>query len=243
MKKRLLLFTFLFCVFSVHAQFFTELSLMTPHYYPGEIYFKDGHQESYDEAELPRVDKSNLHVKKHKGDKKRVTIEAIDIVKIKIWHRNFPDKAHELYYLYAQKALMNDDNQWGVPIAASEWGVVYQCEMNYEIDKNTGDLNVVKFVGGNTADTPTLYYLLRPNWPKAQLVSVNGLWALKKKVAKLFAENSDISKRIKNGSLELSDIQYILDEMAGGKNQGLLEIMTKDSIVQPSQNGVGGDDE
>ena len=243
MKKRLSLLISLFCVFSLHAQFFTQMSLMTPHYYPGEIYFKDGHHEAYDEVELPRVGKSNLDVKKHKEDKKRETIEAIDIIGIKIWHSDFPDKAHTLYYVYAQKALMHDDNQWGIPIAASAWGVVYQCEMNYEIDKKTGDMNVIKFVGGNAPDTPTLYYLVRPNWTQAQLVIVSGIWALKKKVAKLFADNPTISKGIKSGNLKPDDIQYILDEMAGGKSQDIPAMIPTDPIVQPAQNGVGGDDE
>ena len=33
------------------------MSLLTPHYYPGEVYFKDGHVEEYAELELPRVGK------------------------------------------------------------------------------------------------------------------------------------------------------------------------------------------
>ena len=62
------------------AQFIQQMSLMTPHYYPGEVYFADGHSETFYEVELPRVAKSNLDVRKSPEDKKRTTIEGTDIV-------------------------------------------------------------------------------------------------------------------------------------------------------------------
>ena len=148
MKKRLL---FILCVLvvsmTVQAQFIAQMSLLTPHYYPGEVYFTDGHHEAFDEIELPRVGKSKLGVKKNAADKNHVDIEAADIVGIKIWHKNFPDKVHVLYYVYARKSYMQSEHQWGNPIYANAWGVLFQCEQNYQMDKKTGDLDFVKFVG------------------------------------------------------------------------------------------------
>ena len=183
-------------VAALHAQFITQMSLLTPHYYPGEVFFKDGHSEEFAELELPRVGKSKLGAKKNAEDKGHIDIEAADIIGIKIWHKDFPDKKHVLYYVHARKSMMQNEHQWGNPVMGSAWGVVFQCEMNYQMDKKTGDLNFIKFVGGNGPDTPTLYYLVRPEWEQAELVLFNGAFPPKMKLAKLFAENEEIATAI-----------------------------------------------
>lgn len=256
MKKRfLLVLTSLFVCVAIHAQFFTQMSLLTPHYYPGEVYFKDGHVEEFAELELPRVGKSKLGVKKNAADKGHVDVEAADIIGIKIWHKNFPDKVHVLYYVHARKSYMQNEHQWGNPVMGSAWGVVFQCEQNYQMDKKTGDLTFVKFVGGNAPDTPTLYYLVRPGWEQAELVLFNGGFLQKKKSAELFAENEEIATAIKKGKLGGSDMQYILDEMAGGNKAEIPVIIIPETDSAPEakaipevktdsvSNGVVGDDE
>lgn len=245
MKKRLL---FIVCVLFVNiagqAQFITQMSLMAPHYYPGEVYFKDGHNEAFDEIELPRVGKSKLGVKKNASDKSRTSIEAIDIVSIKIWHKDFPDKPHTLYYVNARASMMQSEHQWGNPVMGSAWGIVFQCEQNYRIDKKTGDLDFIKFVGGNGPDTPTLFYLLRKGWDQAELVMFNGSFmAMKKTAAKLFAEKPEIAEAIKKGKLKGSDMQFILDEMAGGKPIDEPALAFPETQTDSVSNGVVGDDE
>ena len=164
MKKRffLVLAAVFFASVALHAQFIAQMSLLTPHYYPGEVYFKDGHSEEFAELELPRVGKSKLGAKKNAEDKGHIDIQAADIIGIKIWHKDFPDKKHVLYYIHARKSFMQSEHQWGNPVMGSAWGVIFECEQNYQMDKKTGDLNFIKFVGGNGPDTPTLYYLVRP---------------------------------------------------------------------------------
>lgn len=218
MKKLHVILFFLFIGMSMlQAQFIAKMDILTPHYYPGEIYFKDGHYEAFAEVELPRMGKSKLGVKKMGTEKTHTKIDAATIVGIKIWHKDFPDKTNVLYYVPAKKALMQNEHQWGVPFMESAWGVIFLCEQNYKIDKRTGDLDIVKFVGGSYPDTPTLYYLLREGWDKAELVIFNTDFAVRKKVAGLFADNKEISTAIKNGKLKPSDMQYILDEMAGNQ--------------------------
>ena len=244
MKKRfLLVLAAFFASVALHAQF-AQLTLLTPHYYPGEVYFVDGHSEEYAEVELPRVGKGKLGVKKNAGDKGHTDIDAANIVGIKIWHKNFPDKKHVLYYVHARKSMMQSEHQWGNPVMGSAWGVIFQCEMYYQIDKKTGDLYFVKFRGGNGPDTPTLYYLVRPELELAELAMVNGSFmAMKKAAAKLFAENEEIATAIKKGKLKGSDMQYILDEMAGGKKaEEPLKIIPEIKTDSVS-NGVVGDDE
>ena len=244
MKKRVILFTlFLFACIAVRAQFIAQMSLMTPHYYPGEVLFKDGHHEEFVEVELPRVGKSKLGVKKYADEKKHTDIEAADIIGIKIWHKDFPDKQHVLYYVHARKSMMQSEHQWGNPVMGSAWGIVFQCEQNYQMDKKTGDLNFIKFVGGNAPDTPTLYYLVRPDWDKAELLLVNGMFAKKKRVAEFFAEKEEIATAIKKGKLKGSDMQYILDEMAGGKKTEEPAKIIPEIKTDSVSNGVVGDDE
>ena len=230
MKKRfLLVLATLFACVALHAQFFTQMNLLTPHYYPGEVFFKDGHSEEFAELELPRVGKSKLGVKKNAEDKGHIDIEAADIIGIKIWHKDFPDKKHVLYYN---------------PIMGSAWGVIFECEHNYQMDKKTGDLNFIKFVGGNGPDTPTLYYLVRPELELAELAMVNGSFmAMKKAAAKLFAEKEEIATAIKKGKLKGSDMQYILDEMAGGKKTEEPAKIIPEIKTDSVSNGVVGDDE
>lgn len=261
MRKRfLLVLAAFFASVALHAQF-AQLSLLTPHYYPGEVYFKDGHVEEFAELELPRVGKHKLGVKKNSDDKGHTDIDAADIIGIKIWHKNFPDKQHVLYYIHARKSYMQSDHQWGNPIMGSAWGVVFQCEQNYQMNKKTGDLDFVKFVGGNAPDTPTLFYLVRPEWEQAELVLFNGGFPQKKKSAELFAENAEIAAAVKNGKLKGSDMQYILDEMAGGKKAGIPVTLIPETETNPEtktapeaeakpetktdsvSNGVAGDDE
>ncbi len=220
MKKRIILSLIISWLLnlSVQAQFFARMNMMTPHYYPGEVYFKDGHQDTYAEVELPRVGKSALSVRKNADDKKRTDIEAIDIVGIKFWHKDFPDSTHMLYYVHAKTALMQNEHQWGFPIIDNAWGTLFQCEQYYEIDDN-GEMNCVKLVGGSYPDTPTLFYLKRPEWDEAQMIIFGGDFALKKKVAKFFQENAQIAKGIKSGKLKPSDIRYIMDTMAEGKTE------------------------
>ncbi len=210
MKKLTVTLLMLLIGFTVQAQF-AEISLMVPHYYPGEVYFNDGHTETYDEVELPRTGKSKIGVKNN-GDKKRHDIDASDIAGIKIWHKDFPDKAHLLYYVYAKKIMGLSAHQWGTPIAASSWGVCYQCEMNYKIDKATGDLLFVKLTSSDGSETPTVYYVWRRGAEQAVLFSIND--AIPKKAAESFEENQTIYDGIRKGTLNFDDMQYILDEMA-----------------------------
>lgn len=244
MKKRfLLVLAAVFASVALHAQFITQMNLLTPHYYPGEVFFKGGHSEEFAELELPRVGKSKLGAKKNVEDKGHIDIEAADIIGIKIWHKDFPDKKHVLYYVHANKALLQSDHQWGNPIMGSAWGVIFECEQNYQVDKKTGDLNFIKFAGGNASDTPTLYYLVRPDWDKAELLLMNSEFAQKKRVAEFFAEKEEIATAIKKGKLKGSDMQYILDEMAGGKKAEEPSKIIPEIKTESVSNGVVGDDE
>lgn len=245
MKKRLILFAALMMAsIAIHAQFIAQMSLMTPHYYPGEVYFKDGHHEAFAEVELPRVGKSKLGVKKNADEKGHTDIEAADIISIKIWHKDFPDKSHILYYVNARKMMMQSEHQWGNPIVGSAWGIVFQCEQNYRIDKKNGELDVIKFAGGNGPDTPTLYYLVRKELDQGELVMWNGSFnGLTKHVMKLFAENEEIANGIKKGKLKGSDMQYILDVMAGGEKAVEPTIAISEVQTDSTSNGVVGDDE
>ena len=245
MKTRFFLFAALLLTsFAIKAQMFTAINLMTPHYYPGEIYFTDGHHEEFAEIELPQSGKSKLGVKKNVDDKKYTDIKAIDIIGIRIWHKDFPDKPHTLYYIHAKKTMMQSEHQWGNPVVGSAWGVVFQCDIHYQLDTKTGEMEVVKFVGGTSPNTPTIYYLVRKEWELAELVLWNGSFDyIKNKVAGLFAENKDIATAIKKGDLKGSDMQYILDEMAGGKKAAEPIMMIPEVKTDSVTNGVVGDDE
>ena len=83
---------------------------------------------------------------------------------------------------------------------------------------------------------------------------------MKKAAAKLFAENEEIATAIKKGKLKGSDMQYILDEMAGDKKAEMpVKVIPEEEAAPASKavsekavpetktdsvsNGVVGDDE
>lgn len=241
-KKILFLLTFLSFSMISYAQLFTQIKLHTPHYYPGEIYFINGHSESFDEVELPMTWKNSIKVKKNSDDKKHTEIPAENIVAIKLWHKNFANKAHVLHYVAAKKVGALSPHQWGFPIMKSEWGVLYQCEQYYEIKNKTGDLQAVILTSSNSS-TPTPYYMKKWDWEFAELIGVDGEFYRKKKVAKLFAESEKIAEDIAKGQLRLYDMQYILDQMEitskRVKENTSAPTLTTDSV----KNGQIGDDE
>ncbi len=265
MKTRfLLVIVAVFASVTLHAQFVAQMVMRAPHYYPGEVYFVDGHSEEYAEIELPQVGKGKLGIKKNAGDKGHTELDADNIVGVKIWHKDFPDKKHVLYHVHAQKVGLQSEHQWGNPDMGSDWGVIFRCEMNYQIEKKTGDLKYVKFVGGTGPQTPSLFYLVRPDKELADLVLVNGIITidLRKKVSLLFEEKPEIAAAIKKGKLyTYNDMQYILDEMASGqKTETALKLIPEEQTVTGEEantndrishktitdsisNGVVGDDE
>lgn len=241
---------------SANAQFVKQMQLMTPHYYPGIVYFHDGHSEEFFELELPRVGKGKLAVKKSADEKTHTDIDAADIVGIKIWHRNFPDKAAVLYYVHSKKELLQDEHQWGRPVAGSNWGMLFLCDKNYEINKKTGDFYAMKQVDEYNC-TNSLYFLKAESWDVARVLIVDNISAFntkherhrmqfalgKKKAAELFKENAKIYEGIKSGDINADDMQYVLDEMAGGKKAEMpIEAQPQDQ-TEPASNGEVGDDE
>ena len=67
--------------------------------------------------------------------------------------------------------------------------------------------------------------------------------AMKKTAAKLFAEKPEIAEAIKKGKLKGSDMQFILDEMAGGKPIDEPALAFPETQTDSVSNGVVGDDE
>lgn len=252
MKKGLVLIVAMLMSMAVCAQFgqFKQMSLLTPHYYPGEVYFVDGTHESYYEVELPRFGHDKISVKAQKEDKKRTVLDAANIVAVKFWHPKFPDKVHELYYVDAQKMVQYQCDLWGNPIGGNSWGVIYKCECYYEINKKTGELEFVKFIDQYGNETPTAYLVKRTNMQKADpIITVcrkKAKWYPDKKdVAEVFSENAEIYEGIKSGTLKPEDLQFIMETMAGGKADETPSETPAEPTVEAEHttNGEVGDDE
>lgn len=240
---------------SAFSQFFGPSVVFKPQYYPGEVYFLDGHAEEFDEIEMPQAGKNRLTVKKNASSKKRTEIDAADIVGIKVWHKDFPDKTNILYYVHSKKELLQNTHQWGFPVAASAWGVLYKCYKLYEINDRTGEANGILIFDNNQSSI--FYYLKRPNWNEAHLLIMDDITYFfkekvktkfplgKKKAAEYFKENPRIYEGILSGTITAEDMQYVLDEMAGGKKiEETSPIEQKPEVHTDSiANGEIGDDE
>lgn len=256
MKKFLTMIAAMLVSVAMSAQFaqFKQMSLVTPHYYPGEVYFVDGTHESYYEVELPKNNEKKISVKANKEDKKRTTLDAANIIAVKFWHPKFPDKVNILHYLRVPKKSILKDSYWGNPVYVNRWGVLYKCDSFYEVNKKTGELEVVKFVDEYGAETETMCLLKRPGKEEADvLFAVNRFgkqWFMgNKKVAEVFAENEEIYEGIKKGKLQPDDIVYIMETMSGGETgetpTEAVEEKQAESVIETedSTNGEVGDDE
>ena len=245
MKKVLLMIVAMLVSIAMSAQF-KQMSLMTPHYYPGEVYFADGTHESYDEVELPKNNEKKISVKANKDDKKRTVLDAANIIAVKLWHPKFPDKVHVLHYLRVEKKALLKESYWGNPVYANRWGALYQCDSFYEINKKTGDLEVVKFVDQYGSETATMCLLKRPGKEEADVLFAvsrsDKQWFLgKKKVAEVFVENQEIYEGMRAGKFRPDDIVYIMETMAGGEEN---ETPAEPTVeTEQSTNGEVGDDE
>ena len=250
MKKVCLLLMSIGMLFSMpaHAQFgdFKKMELMSPHYYPGEVFFVDGHHESYYEVELPKNNEDKISVKVKKEDKKRIELNAIDIVAVKFWHKDFPDNVHVLHYVKVPKKSVYKQHYWGTPIYGNSYGVLYECDSFYEINKKTGKLHVVKFVDRGS-ETATVYIIKKNDAVEGNVIAFNNgfgkLWYFNKKtIAESFKENASVYEGIQSGKLGPDDLPYIMDEMAGGK---ATDPATETPAVetQKTTNGEVGDDE
>ena len=247
MKKRfLLVLAAVFASVALHAQF------VIGDWHSGEVYFNDGRHEEFAELRMPRCGDKNLSVKKNQDDKKQTKISVEDIFAIKVWAEKFPEKVYTLYYLKCDKkfGLTN----WGSPVVASDWGVIYESESNYTISDKDGTLGTTKYYNRyNILENPTLYFLKRPNEDKAVPIIAQSAfkrdkleWSkvnFKNYAAQFFKENEEIYEGIKSGKLQPTDIQYILDEMAGGKKAEEPAKAAPETKTDSVSNGVVGDDE
>ena len=249
MKKTLLLFIILLLGTTVHAQLIATIKAYAPQYCPGEVYFKDGHHESFYEIEVPKVGKSKLYVKKNKEDKGRTSIAAIDILGVKFWHEDFPEKQYVLYHVKTAKRSMGSKSDWwGVPVFGNAWGTLFECEGIYKVNKKTGDLEIVRFRDEFGSVTPTYHMIKRADKEEANLIMANlNFFGLPKKTAEVFKENQKIYDGIKSGQLTGKDIEYILNEMASGMDSDSptesLEVIPTNVQTDSEENGTVGDDE
>lgn len=221
MKKLLALFVM--ATISLVAQ--AQLGLLVKDFTPGTVVFTDGHEESFPLVQLPGTTAKSLDVytTEKKSSSSKQTFQPEQIHSVKVWAPDFPDKVYTIYCLRAEKLLTLARYQWGVPMAASEWGVVFLCHAGYDVDNKTGEF-ITKVVYTDNTENPAVGLLMihgedegrwviqRYSWGKTQWIDLTG-----KRMMKAVASNQEVVQQIKKKKLKPADIQYILDKMAAGE--------------------------
>ena len=133
MKKFLLII--LLCLMAVGIQ--AQTMYINTTYVPATIMFRDGHEETYDKVQMPTKFQEKITVKLEDEGKRKISAE--DILFITYWREKFPEDKHTIYCLivHEKKDIFPE---WGVPVMASDWCVVFRCYDSYGIDRKTGDL-------------------------------------------------------------------------------------------------------
>lgn len=242
----------------------------TPHYTPGIVVFKDGHEQAYRWVQIPRQDMKGFKVAEDEKHKKPIDLNPADIAAVVIWSEALPEKKVTLIHIEAEKSDLPfyktyPTEAWGYPIASSAWGTVFKCNYGFYINKKTGELEA-EYAKRTSSMGNTMYveevaagcYLWCADFEKPQLIggSHSGTtrmqWAgVPKRMGQFFASNPQLAQRIVDCKITGEDIQYILDEMAAfhhldGASQTedfSDQETTTVSTEQTVSNGTVGDDE
>lgn len=244
MKK----FSFLFCVAFLLMQTqnaYAQFGQFVNHYFPGVIYYNDGHAEEYRWVEIPKGNDDNVIVSNDEKKKNKEKISAIDIHHVSLWSEKEPDSISTLFHIRSIVIGKNPSDFWGVLYAGSAWGVVINVYDYYNIDKKYGYLVGYRNTGFGNMPNPIRSFLLRAGEELAVPLMMNYAFMNYKKNAEYFKENPKIYSGIKNKKLYGRDIKYILDEMAGGVpvQQTQSAPAQSEHKVEAAENGVVGDDE
>lgn len=248
------LFLFLCCVLSawqLNAQF-AAIAAYAPKFSPGKVWFIDGHSEEFAAVETPNCMQKKLTVSHDEKRKDKKTLNVADIAAVTIWHKDHPDKPFTLVHILTQTSAVNlVPDQWGFPVAQSAWGMAVRCYPSYQFQKKSGELEGILLsqtsANGMVTSQPILTFLYRPNVEKSVLLASNSSFVPKAK--EYFSDNETIYEAFKARKLRITDLQYILDEMAGGAPSPSEELETSPQNEQPQtieetvQNGTVGDDE
>jgi len=259
MKKISLLFALVLLLATpVKAQ---QLSAMIknaiPNFARGIVHYRDGRQVEYMWVEMPKIGSDKVKVSNDAKHKKTETLDAQDIEKLTVWSDKFPDDQLTLWHIHADKSKLpmfkaTPVDAWGYPIVASAWGVLFECNASYEIDKKSGKLMrniVITYMQGVPFVEPVPCYLICKDFENAQFIGRYNeqkeqfeFAGVGKNIAPFFASNPAISKKIASKKLTGKDIQYILDEMAAYHGLKVEEIV-EEKPIETNSNGVAGDDE
>lgn len=251
MKRLFILLCCALTAWQLHAQF-AAIAAYAPKYSPGKVWFQDGHSEEFAAVETPNCMQKKLTVSHDEKRKDKKVINVADIYAVTIWHKDHPDKTFTLVHILTQTSMVNMvPDQWGFPIAQSAWGMAIRCYPSYQFQKKSGELEGILLSqtssNGMVNRQPILTFLYRPNVEKSVLLASDGTFMPKAK--ECFSDNETIYAALKARKLHLTDMQYILDEMAGGASSPSDDQEASSPSEQPQaieetvQNGTVGDDE
>ena len=181
---------------SVKAQF----AILTDQKVSGIVYFKDGSSKEYSRMTLPIARDKMVFV--HDENNKKQTIEGTDVELMECWNEKSPD-AH-YYFGYAPYNFWGIDNCWGVVLGVSEHLIAYKITYGYGIDKKG---NLIYFKG--QGNPPTYVYVKRKTGESYTGIGKKTIFH--KHGSAFFADDPDLSAKIKSKEVVISDYQFILD--------------------------------
>lgn len=248
------LFVLLCCsvvAWQAQAQF-AAIAAFAPKYSPGIVWYLDGHKEEFAAIETPNYMQKKLTVSHDEKRKNKITLEVADIYAVTLWHKDHPEQTFTLMHVQTKTSILNmHPDQWGFPVAQSAWGMAVRCYPSYSFDRKSGELQGVLITTrdsyGMVSQSPILTFLARPGQEKAELVGSDNTFPPKAK--ELFKENPDIYSALKARRLGVGDLQFILNEMAGGipaettPEHSAVQSDQPRVIEETVQNGTVGDDE
>jgi len=209
LKKLLLVIFALLTTVTLRAQFF---AILTDQKVSGIVYFKDGSSKEYSRMTLPIARDKAVIV--HDENNKKKTIEGRDVEAMECWNENSPD-AH-YYFGYAPYNFFGIDNCWGVVLGVSEHLIAYKITYGYGIDKKG---NLIYFKG--QGNPPTYVYVKRKT--NESYSGIGKRTIFHKHGSAFFADDPDLSARIKSKEVVISDYQFILDNYSPQGSQNKVE--------------------
>jgi len=165
----------------------------------GIIHFVDGTEKEMPKIRIP-VSKEKKVVA-YDAAKKKHSFNAKDIAFMELWNENNSENHYYLFYLACNYPIIK--NVWAVLSSVGEHAMAYQAALTYSVDN---DGSIVYVLVNVNAPALILYekatdsYLVLPNDQ-----------SFKRKASKFLAADPEISAKIKDGTIKMSDFKYIIE--------------------------------
>ena len=189
-----------------------------PRSVPGIVHYADGHQETFTSIKIPPSGAKKFTAKNESG--KKVTIQAVDVEYLELWHPKAPEESHDILWCCISKKPDGTKklSGWSFVIGEGKHISFYACQGAYYMTK-TGLIMQMK----STSAGPNLIYIKPDVSTEYQHFGLLGILenrsktTVKRLVEEVIFDDPSLCKTIQEKSWK-KQVYELLDFVAGTYN-------------------------